>query len=133
MVVKSVIGFCYVFLKLKWKPLLFMPGSKYRWAIPICSIISIVREWIVKDFEVWCGTGSRSIRRHLTPRRRSSPAAIRPVGPPPTIRTGASALPSEEIEPNRSEEHTSELQSLMRNSYAVFCLKKKKQISLDNN
>src|SRR3546814_7332729 len=28
----------------------------------------------------------------------------------------------------RSEEHTSELQSLMRISYAVFCLKKKKQI-----
>src|SRR3546814_6044806 len=29
----------------------------------------------------------------------------------------------------RSEEHTSELQSLMRNSYAVFCLKKKKKYS----
>src|SRR3546814_3705442 len=29
----------------------------------------------------------------------------------------------------RSEEHTSELQSLMRNSYAVFCLKKKKKNS----
>src|SRR3546814_9640193 len=28
----------------------------------------------------------------------------------------------------RSEEHTSELQSLMRNSYAVFCLKKKKTL-----
>src|SRR3546814_9683629 len=28
---------------------------------------------------------------------------------------------------NRSEEHTSELQSIMRNSYAVFCLNKKKQ------
>src|SRR3546814_10876656 len=28
-------------------------------------------------------------------------------------------------QPFRSEEHTSELQSLMRNSYAVFCLKKK--------
>src|SRR3546814_6517384 len=28
---------------------------------------------------------------------------------------------------DRSEEHTSELQSLMRNSYAVFCLKKKKK------
>src|SRR3546814_6459541 len=28
---------------------------------------------------------------------------------------------------NRSEEHTSELQSLMRISYAVFCLKKKQQ------
>src|SRR3546814_1602067 len=31
------------------------------------------------------------------------------------------------IEFNRSEEHTSELQSLMRISYAVFCLKKKKK------
>src|SRR3546814_7161036 len=31
------------------------------------------------------------------------------------------------IVPHRSEEHTSELQSLMRISYAVFCLKKKKQ------
>src|SRR3546814_4096943 len=30
---------------------------------------------------------------------------------------------------NRSEEHTSELQSLMRISYAVFCLKKKQQKS----
>src|SRR3546814_1222835 len=29
----------------------------------------------------------------------------------------------------RSEEHTSELQSLMRNSYAVFCLKKKNHIN----
>src|SRR3546814_7771021 len=32
-----------------------------------------------------------------------------------------------EMESCRSEEHTSELQSLMRNSYAVFCLKKKKR------
>src|SRR3546814_9608082 len=31
----------------------------------------------------------------------------------------------------RSEEHTSELQSLMRISYAVFCLKKKKKIRED--
>src|SRR3546814_3530943 len=31
----------------------------------------------------------------------------------------------------RSEEHTSELQSLMRISYAVFCLKKKTDISRD--
>src|SRR3546814_2571376 len=30
---------------------------------------------------------------------------------------------------SRSEEHTSELQSLMRISYAVFCLKKKKKLS----
>src|SRR3546814_2779337 len=34
---------------------------------------------------------------------------------------------------DRSEEHTSELQSLMRNSYAVFCLKKKIQQHTDIN
>src|SRR3546814_10854160 len=33
---------------------------------------------------------------------------------------------------DRSEEHTYELQSLMRNSYAVFCLKKKKNINNSN-
>src|SRR3546814_9136437 len=36
-------------------------------------------------------------------------------------------------ESRRSEEHTSELQSLMRISYAVFCLKKKKSIQLTQN
>src|SRR3546814_2817129 len=34
---------------------------------------------------------------------------------------------------SRSEEHTSELQSLMRISYAVFCLKKKKYNTKQNN
>src|SRR3546814_2260617 len=34
--------------------------------------------------------------------------------------------PPDSPAPARSEEHTSELQSLMRISYAVFCLKKKK-------
>src|SRR3546814_7782323 len=34
-----------------------------------------------------------------------------------------------EVAASRSEEHTSELQSLMRISYAVFCLKKKKLIT----
>src|SRR3546814_6635308 len=33
----------------------------------------------------------------------------------------------------RSEEHTSELQSLMRISYAVFCLKKKKKNQIETN
>src|SRR3546814_2694300 len=35
--------------------------------------------------------------------------------------------------PSRSEEHTSELQSLMRISYAVFCLKKKKASTTNNH
>src|SRR3546814_3956404 len=34
---------------------------------------------------------------------------------------------------NKSEEHTSELQSLMRSSYAVFCWKKEKKRKLMNN
>src|SRR3546814_3464346 len=41
-------------------------------------------------------------------------------------RIGNPCQPGEEAQ-SRSEEHTSELQSLMRISYAVFCLKKKKQ------
>src|SRR3546814_5826683 len=41
----------------------------------------------------------------------------------------SSALKSTSASP-RSEEHTSELQSLMRISYAVFCLKKKKNNSI---
>src|SRR3546814_10832833 len=39
----------------------------------------------------------------------------------------ASLEPKRDLDLHRSEEHTSELQSLMRISYAVFCLKKKKQ------
>src|SRR3546814_3631546 len=47
----------------------------------------------------------------------------------PSSSGGMNSLPSLE---SRSEEHTSELQSLMRISYAVFCLKKKK-ISYSND
>src|SRR3546814_5008965 len=43
----------------------------------------------------------------------------------PTRRQERKKAP-EQRAPGRSEEHTSELQSLMRISYAVFCLKKKK-------
>src|SRR3546814_9006110 len=37
---------------------------------------------------------------------------------------------AELVADHRSEEHTSDLQSLMRNSYAVFCLKKKTNIHI---
>src|SRR3546814_10683153 len=72
----------------------------------------------------------RRIRRGDRGRRRRGdgsagprPALTRPLHGPVAllrrrrIRTGRA--------PARSEEHTSELQSLMRISYAVFCLKKK--------
>src|SRR3546814_8439994 len=73
-----------------------------------------------------CGTTVELGRSALLPggRRRGQPVRRRPrlAGQPghgqPSYRRAGGAL--------RSEEHTSELQSLMRISYAVFCLKKKK-------
>src|SRR3546814_963827 len=44
-----------------------------------------------------------------------------------------SAAPGRKRARSRSEEHTSELQSLMRISYAVFCLKKKKTKTNDKH
>src|SRR3546814_1538182 len=43
------------------------------------------------------------------------------------LEAALTALPGQLEQAFRSEEHTSELQSLMRISYAVFCLKKKKK------
>src|SRR3546814_3944157 len=45
--------------------------------------------------------------------------------PPGAATTGLASALAATSEVMRSEEHTSELQSLMRSSYAVFCLKKK--------
>src|SRR3546814_10739067 len=56
--------------------------------------------------------GSSTISQPLTP--SPFPASVMPEGDWVVLVTGG-----------RSEEHTSELQSLMRISYAVFCLKKK--------
>src|SRR3546814_5726868 len=77
-------------------------------------------------------TSRQKPSRRLSARRRSSrskafrlkkPCSLRgqPAkgGSPPEYRASAFG---------RSEEHTSELQSLMRISYAVFCLKKKNKI-----
>src|SRR3546814_2092051 len=50
-----------------------------------------------------------------------TPQADARIAPRPT---GVIGVDSNQLTPERSEEHTSELQSLMRLSYAVFCLKK---------
>src|SRR3546814_2181494 len=49
----------------------------------------------------------------------------------PVFAIGGTAI--DRAAPGRSEEHTSELQSLMRISYAVFCLKKKKHTKKSTN
>src|SRR3546814_10177106 len=71
--------------------------------------------------------GSHHIGRHADARRQPREDQ-RPFGPEIFGEDVGHALVCAEIARpfGRSEEHTSELQSLMRISYAVFCLKKKK-------
>src|SRR3546814_5764168 len=70
----------------------------------------------------------RWVRSRADLRRRSLRARC---GSGPTARRGRGR--GGEPSRSRSEEHTSELQSLMRISYAVFCLKKKTTQNTDNN
>src|SRR3546814_2352469 len=72
------------------------------------------------------GVARRLFRR---PRR---PPRERQDGRPETHRDAGTGDVGRRFDPRRrrSEEHTSELQSLMRISYAVFCLKKKKIIKI---
>src|SRR3546814_6744837 len=96
-------------------------------------------------------TGCRRARRHRyrgdrhgrpVPWRSPPPSAVRLQNPCEAPEKGAEACRPSTCSPwnfpefphssrgtIRSEEHTSELQSLMRISYAVFCLKKKKKIT----
>src|SRR3546814_8165912 len=72
-------------------------------------------------------TGRTSDRRGSRETSRQGSISPEPVGGGHISRRQRRGL-------GRSEEHTSELQSLMRISYAVFCLKKKnKYISIQNN
>src|SRR3546814_2603190 len=77
---------------------------------------------------------------HLSTRRRNHEGDHEPTGDRKTdalharrLRGAVSGLGSGPMPVTpRSEEHTSELQSLMRISYAVFCLKKKTQQTNDH-
>src|SRR3546814_8061929 len=60
-----------------------------------------------------------------TTSKRPLSAARKPAPPRTSLHPTRSATSSPQPGSRRSEEHTSELQSLMRISYAVFCLKKK--------
>src|SRR3546814_9165955 len=68
----------------------------------------------------WGGGGAAGRRRLPEEREPAAEAAPRAARRPPPPALG------QRTAAGRSEEHTSELQSLMRISYAVFCLKKKK-------
>src|SRR3546814_1543647 len=73
----------------------------------------------------WSGRSARAASTTDAPAAAKACAAARPMPlDAPVITTTASLLLRIMVR-RRSEEHTSELQSLMRISYAVFCLKKK--------
>src|SRR3546814_5311235 len=69
--------------------------------------------------------GGRPVRRHVE-RHRFRQHVRRRQLPGPTFPRQLHRIDGHRC--TRSEEHTSELQSLMRISYAVFCLKKKKKM-----
>src|SRR3546814_7190340 len=84
---------------------LFRSASARRAALRLCRA---ARPW-QKSGAAGCACAGRQGDRLTLVSRRPAPSARRVERPE-----------------QRSEEHTSELQSLMRISYAVFCLKKKK-------
>src|SRR3546814_3995125 len=79
------------------------------------------------------GTVRQLVHRYLTANHKflsdgvRTTAAYAPVGALSDVLEHTRASVFFEVLQERSEEHTSELQSLMRISYAVFCLKKKKR------
>src|SRR3546814_5906079 len=68
----------------------------------------------------------RGVLRNRTDMGPLARRALASFGPHDLVLTSSAAPEKAEAAAVRSEEHTSELQSLMRISYAVFCLKKKK-------
>src|SRR3546814_4602621 len=66
-------------------------------------------------------------RLHLLPRHEPQRRRVDAIPQPAHLaRAVIEHVPQVAVAVHRSEEHTSELQSLMRISYAVFCLRKKK-------
>src|SRR3546814_8559135 len=101
------------------------------WSSDVCS----------SDLSVWAVPGRRRVDRLHVGRadHRSLPAVRRHLTGAWASRTGDSDRVGRGYAPDgscsgfRSEEHTSELQSLMRNSYAVYCLKKTQHTQHNHN
>src|SRR3546814_4504383 len=96
-----------------------------EFALPGSWTLSLGGTWSrdENDYEIWtvmAGSGDTSLARRACNCNGSRSYEVSGEGPLFSMSGGDARLAV------RSEEHTSELQSLMRNSYAVFCLKKKR-------
>src|SRR3546814_2389408 len=83
-------------------------------------------EFAVLDPHLVTTVPSEGAKVHVQPYARRRFDGLRADTPEVITEKTADGVPYT-ITRHRSEEHTSELQSLMRNSYAAFCLKKKNQ------
>src|SRR3546814_4399457 len=93
------------------------------WSSDVCS--SDLSRCANRDWPVHCQRMQGRAGRDCLPRPCAWPQA--PCRDSGQRQASWSRRPSSQCAGRRSEEHTSELQSLMRISYAVFCLKKKKK------
>src|SRR3546814_4902761 len=100
------------------------PGVLIVAAVALASMAATVLPWPTVMFYNPSSSAPRGwyLRRPLHHLR---PGALVLAHLPPVIATFAEGRGYLPRSVPRSEEHTSELQSLMRTSYAVFCLKKK--------
>src|SRR3546814_7847496 len=109
------------------------------WSSDVCSsdliqvdgqLVAIPRHQVGVRRHRKRGTGKRDFQsdRERNRKKQQQPSERDHDHRPPCPWQPATEGPVHEVSttPARSEEHTSELQSLMRISYAVFCLKKKK-------
>src|SRR3546814_2371231 len=80
-------------------------------------------------FDVPVLTAAQNGRRSALSSPKVATRALGSASMSPTIQAAAGVVIARGSASGRSEEHTSELQSLMRISSAVFCLKKKKSFA----
>src|SRR3546814_2878881 len=119
-------------------------GGPDRDSVTDCGYPALNHVEIITDEGRAAGRGRRSACRRTSARLSLHPQALHPPGLAPTAGSGcrdhlsvdgeafgaggdAHRVAVADLALQRSEEHTAELQSLMRSSYAVFCLNKKKK------
>src|SRR3546814_7881628 len=91
---------------------------------PYTTLFRSEKGVVTRQVRIWDASGIARVIQRLAQAERASRSG-RGLGDL-MVRHELLAIARQAARERRSEEHTSELQSLMRISYAVFCLKKKK-------